>query len=68
MVSCRYCRNRNFFNYLDNDMTPDNPITDRGGGIEDTATIIEVFQIEFIILLSILSGNRKRRSTKEIAK
>ncbi len=46
---------------------PDNPITGRGGRIGDTAIIIEVFQIAFIILLSILSSKRKaKESTKKI--
>ncbi len=47
---------------------PDNPITGRGGRIGDTAIIIEVFQIAFIILLSILSSKRNPKSTKEIIK
>ncbi|MDQ4074504.1 MAG: hypothetical protein M3162_09425 [Thermoproteota archaeon] len=42
---------------------PDNPITGRAGRIGDTAIIIEIFQIVFVILLAILAS--KRRSTGE---
>ncbi len=34
--------------------------------IEDTAIIIEVFQITFIVLLSILSSKRKTKEHKNI--
>ncbi len=33
---------------------PDNPITGRAGRVGDTAIIIEIFQIAFIVLLGIL--------------
>lgn len=37
---------------------PDNPITGRGGRIGDTAIIIEVFQIVFVLLLGILISKK----------
>jgi hypothetical protein len=38
---------------------PDNPITGRGGRIGDTAIIIEIFQIAFVVLMIILVSKRK---------
>jgi hypothetical protein len=45
---------------------PDNPITGRAGRIGDTAIIIEVLQIAFVILLAILSSKRKSTGEKKI--
>jgi hypothetical protein len=38
---------------------PDNPITGRGGRIGDSAIIIEIFQIAFVVLMIILISKRK---------
>jgi len=38
---------------------PSNPITDRGGPINQTAIIVEVSQIIFVILLAILAYKRR---------
>ena len=45
---------------------PDNPITGRGGRIGETAIIVEVVQIAFIILLAVLSSKRKPKNTNKI--
>jgi hypothetical protein len=43
---------------------PDNPITGRGGPINQTAMIVEISQIIFVILLAILAY--KRRSSSNV--
>ena len=41
---------------------PGNPITDRGGPINQTAMIVERSQIIFVILLDVLAAKRKLAS------
>ncbi len=45
---------------------PDNSITGRAGRIGDTAIILEVFQIAFIVLMIILVSKRKLSNLKKI--
>ena len=45
---------------------PDNPITGRGGRIGDTAIIIEIFQIAFVVLMLILIYKRKSEKSEKI--
>ncbi len=45
---------------------PDNPITGRAGRIGDSAIIIEVLQIAFIVLLAVLISRRGPKETKKI--
>jgi hypothetical protein len=45
---------------------PDNPITGRGGRIGETAVILEVFQIAFVVLMIILVSKRKSSILKKI--
>lgn len=45
---------------------PDNPITGRAGRIGDSAIIIEVLQIAFIVLMAILIGKRGTKVPKKI--
>jgi len=44
----------------------DNPITGRGGRIGETAVILEVFQIAFVVLMIILVSKRKSSILKKI--
>ena len=44
---------------------PENPITGRAGRIGDSAIIIEVLQIAFIILLAVLIAKRGAKETKK---
>ena len=44
---------------------PGNPITGRGGMIGDTAIVIEVFQIAFIVLLGILVAMKSSKKPNE---
>ena len=43
---------------------PGNPITGRGGPINQTAMIVEISQIIFVILLAILAYKRKSSNVK----
>lgn len=45
---------------------PDNPITGRAGRIGDTAIIIEIFQIAFVVLMVILVSKRKSTKSEKI--
>jgi hypothetical protein len=45
---------------------PDNPITGRGGRIGETAIIVEIFQIAFIVLLAVLISKRKPKKSNKI--
>ena len=45
---------------------PDNPITGRAGRIGDTAIIIEIFQIAFVVLMVILISKRKSEKSEKI--
>lgn len=45
---------------------PNNPITGRAGRIGDSAIIIEVLQIAFIVLLAVLIGKRGTKETKKL--
>lgn len=45
---------------------PDNPISGRAGRIGDTAIIIEIFQIAFVVLMIILISKRKSTNRKKI--
>ena len=45
---------------------PDNPITGRGGRIGDTAIIIEIVQIAFVVLMLILISKRKSPKSGKI--
>ncbi len=45
----------------------DNPITGRAGMIGETAIIVEVLQIAFIVLLAILSAKRNAKITKTVS-
>ena len=45
---------------------PDNPISGRAGRIGDTAIIIEIFQIAFVVLMVILISKRKSTKRKKI--
>lgn len=40
---------------------PDNPITGRSGRIGDTAIIVEIFQVAFIVLLGILVSESAKK-------
>lgn len=46
---------------------PDNPITGRAGRVGDTAIIIEIFQIAFIVLLGILLYKKTSGEIKKTA-
>ena len=45
---------------------PDNPISGRAGRIGDTAIIIEIFQIAFVVLMVILISKRKSPKSEKI--
>ncbi|MBA3978531.1 MAG: hypothetical protein H0X50_10140 [Nitrosopumilus sp.] len=45
---------------------PDNPITGRAGRIGDSAIIIEIFQIAFVVLMVILINKRKSPKSEKI--
>jgi len=45
---------------------PDNPITGRAGRIGDSAIIIEIFQIAFVVLMVILISKRKSPKSEKI--
>ncbi len=45
---------------------PDNPITGRAGRIGETAIIIEIFQIAFIVLLGILISKKTVSPTAKV--
>jgi hypothetical protein len=48
---------------------PGNPITGRGGPISEMAIAIEVFQIAYVIITSIIIATKERRGhTKEVVK
>jgi hypothetical protein len=44
---------------------PDNPITGRAGRIGESAIIIEIFQIAFIVLLGILISKKTVSQTSK---
>jgi hypothetical protein len=46
---------------------PGNPITGRGGPISETSIAIEVLQIAYIIITTIIAAKEPRRTTKPIA-
>ena len=45
---------------------PDNPITGRAGRIGDSAIVIEIFQIAFVVLMVILISKRKSPKSEKI--
>ena len=45
---------------------PENPITGRGGPISEMAIAIEVFQIAYIIITSIIIAKERRGRVKEV--
>lgn len=45
---------------------PDNPITGRAGRIGDSAIIIEIFQISFVVLMIILISKRRSPKSEKI--
>ncbi|HYO06034.1 MAG TPA: hypothetical protein VER14_03530, partial [Phototrophicaceae bacterium] len=45
---------------------PDNPISGRAGRIGDTAIIIEIFQMAFVVLMVILISKRKSPKSEKI--
>ena len=47
---------------------PGNPITGRGGPINEMAIAIEVFQISYIVLTAIIIARETRRSTSQTIK
>jgi hypothetical protein len=47
---------------------PGNPITGRGGPISEMAIAIEVFQIAYIIITSIIIAKERRGHVKEVVK
>jgi hypothetical protein len=47
---------------------PGNPITGRGGPISEMAIAIEVFQIAYIIITSIIIAKERRGRVKEVVK
>jgi hypothetical protein len=47
---------------------PGNPITGRGGLISEMAIAIEVFQIAYIIITSIIIAKERRGHVKEVVK
>ena len=47
---------------------PENPITGRGGAISEMAIAIEVFQIAYVIITSIIIAKERRGHAKEVIK
>src|SRR5918911_1928514 len=47
---------------------PGNPITGRGGPISDMAIAIEVFQIAYVIITSIIIAKERRGHSEEVVK
>jgi hypothetical protein len=47
---------------------PENPITGRAGRIGDSAIVIEVLQMAFIVLLAVLIAKRGTKETKKIVR
>jgi hypothetical protein len=47
---------------------PGNPITGRGGPISEMAIAIEVFQIAYVIITSIIIAKERRGHGKEVIK
>ena len=47
---------------------PGNPITGRGGPISEMAIAIEIFQIAYVIITSIIIAKERRDHAKEVVK
>jgi hypothetical protein len=47
---------------------PGNPITGRGGPISEMAIVIEVFQIAYVIITSIIIAKERRGHAEEVVK